>query len=381
MINVIEKISFILILILPISLITGPAIPDISITLVGFIFLIIFYKKYFTYIFSHKWALVSIIFWVFLIFISIFSENQYLAFRESIIFIRILLIPIFIYFWILSDKNKINPVVFIIFFAVVFVCLDSIYQFTNYDPQTGFGKDILGYIPNFYSRLTGPFKDLVPGAYISKFSFIGLAFIYLYIYRQGAQNILTIIYLTLVGFAIYISNEKMALATFLLGFFILILFLKNKRIILLISLLCILFSIFLVNKFHPIYNDYRVIESTPYHLGLKVEKYFACKNNKNKICKKIVNLQPNFMQVIKNFSQSTYGQIYKLGLKMWKDHPLNGVGLNNFTYLCNYDQRYKNLTSHWSSDKSIFETLRKSLFDVQGIDSDIDSSLYAEPTT
>ena len=35
----------------------------------------------------------------------------------------------------------------------------------------------------------------------------------------------------------------------------------------------------------------------------------------------------------------------------------------------------------WSSDKGIFETLRKGLFDVQGIDSDIDSSLYTEPTT
>ena len=50
-------------------------------------------------------------------------------------------------------------------------------------------------------------------------------------------------------------------------------------------------------------------------------------------------------------------------------------------YKKTYYQRYKNLTSHWSSDKSIFETLRKSLFDVQGIDSDIDSSLYTEPTT
>ena len=50
-------------------------------------------------------------------------------------------------------------------------------------------------------------------------------------------------------------------------------------------------------------------------------------------------------------------------------------------YKKTYYQRYKNLTSNWSSDKSIFETLRNSLFDVQGIDSDIDSSLYTEPTT
>ena len=28
---------------------------------------------------------------------------------------------------------------------------------------------------------------------------------------------------------------------------------------------------------------------------------------------------------------------------MWKDHPLQGIRLNNFTYLCKNDQRYKNL--------------------------------------
>ena len=33
----------------------------------------------------------------------------------------------------------------------------------------------------------------------------------------------------------------------------------------------------------------------------------------------------------------------------------------------------------WSSDSDIFKTLQKGLFDVQGIDSDIDSSLYIEP--
>ena len=39
MINKVEKFSFFLILILPFSLITGPAIPDISITLIGLCFL------------------------------------------------------------------------------------------------------------------------------------------------------------------------------------------------------------------------------------------------------------------------------------------------------------------------------------------------------
>ena len=39
MINIIEKYSYVLIIILPLSLITGPAIPDISISLIGLCFL------------------------------------------------------------------------------------------------------------------------------------------------------------------------------------------------------------------------------------------------------------------------------------------------------------------------------------------------------
>ena len=167
MINKVEKFSFFLILILPFSLITGPAIPDISITLIGLCFLsLLFFNKQFSNIYTNHWVLISIFFWFFLIFISIFSENKYLAYRDAIIFIRILSIPIFIYFWILNEEYRIKLLTLTVCLAVIFVCLDTIYQFTNYDPAVGFGKDILGFIPKseFYGRLSGPFENLVPGA-------------------------------------------------------------------------------------------------------------------------------------------------------------------------------------------------------------------------
>ena len=62
----------------------------------------------------------------------------------------------------------------IIFSCVVFVCLDCLYQFFNYRPEIGYGKDLLGFMPHWYGRLTGPFyQELIPGAYISKFGLIG----------------------------------------------------------------------------------------------------------------------------------------------------------------------------------------------------------------
>jgi len=343
MTNQITKLAYLLILILPFSLITGPAIPDISISLIGFFFLIIFFfKKKFVNFHDYPWVLISIFFWLFLIFISLFSENKYLAYRDAIIFIRLLFIPIFMYFWLLIDQKLIKKLTFFVFLAVVFVIIDTIYQFTNYSPEVGFGKDLLGFIPKaeFYGRLSGPFENLVPGAYVSKFSLIGLVFIFLYFKNKKLESLFSIIYISLSGFVTYISGERMALATYILAISILIIFLKKRKIIFLISIILILISIFLANKFHPIYNDYKIIESSPYHLGLKIEKTYKCEEKKDKECKKILNVQPSFIKVLQNFNHSSYGQIYALALKMWKDHPLQGIGLNNYYYLCKNDKRY-----------------------------------------
>ena len=99
-------------------------------------------------------------------------ENYYLSFRDALIFIRILIIPIFIYFWICKETKYIKIIICVIFISVIFVALDSLYQFSQYDPEYGFGKDIFGFRTTWYGRLTGPFKDeLIPGAYLTKFGF------------------------------------------------------------------------------------------------------------------------------------------------------------------------------------------------------------------
>ena len=137
MIKKIETFSFFLILIFPILIITGPALPDISITLIGLFFLnMLFFQKKNYEILKIRWVQLSFIFWFFLIFISLFAENKYLAYKEAFIFLRILFIPIFIYYWILTDQSKIKLALFVIIISVLFVCVDSIYQFSNYhSPQ------------------------------------------------------------------------------------------------------------------------------------------------------------------------------------------------------------------------------------------------------
>ena len=255
----------------------------------------------------------------------------------------------FLYYWILTDEIIINKLIKIIFFTIIFVSIDTLIQYTNYNPEFGFGKDIFGFTSDFYGRLTGPFyKELVPGAYISKFALIGLIYLLInFKNKKKFQSILITSYLSLAGAVCYVSGERMALATFLLGLVLLIIFFKKYRLNFLISFILIILISIILNKSHPIYNDYKVLESTPLHLGLKIEKQIKCDDGVNN-CNKIIKLQPSFFQIIKNFDKSAYGEIYNLGLKMWKDHPFKGIGLNNFNYLCKNDERYKDLIINFS---------------------------------
>ena len=96
------------------------------------------------------------------------------------------------YFWILNDEKRLKQLTLIVLITVSFVIIDTIYQFTNYDPIKGFGKDVFGFLPDseFYGRLSGPFENLVPGAYVSKFALIGLIFILLHFQNKKLQNFL-----------------------------------------------------------------------------------------------------------------------------------------------------------------------------------------------
>ena len=119
-------------LLLPLFLITGPAIPDIVITLgVLFgIYFVIYQKKYENLIKLNLFR-ISIIFWLSLILISFFSYNKTYSFQDSLIFIRFLLIPFFCYFVFFRDKKVFERLLLVLFIIVVFVSIDTIYQFIN----------------------------------------------------------------------------------------------------------------------------------------------------------------------------------------------------------------------------------------------------------
>ncbi len=344
MISVFKNIFYILFLAIPLFLITGPAIPDLIISL-GVIFalvwLIIIQKNYI--FFNSSFINISLIFWLSLIIISFFAYNKAQSFQDSIIFVRFLLIPISIYFLFFTSDKDIKKILLLIFILVLFVSIDTLFQFFNYTSKDGFGNDLIGFKTDWYGRLTGPFGDeLIPGAYISKFGLLGYAYLILS-KKYKNKIIIQISYLTLILVVCFATGERMAFATYLLALFILLIFLQKGRIVIFLSILIGLSAIFIIHKYHPFYNDFTVIESNEIHQGLKIEKTFKCEQDLNKICTKIINVQPSFKKVLTNFKTSNYGEIYLLALKMFRNNPITGVGINNYEYVCNNIPEYRSM--------------------------------------
>ncbi len=343
MILKIEKIFSYLFVLIPLFLITGPAIPDIVITM-GVLFGIyytIFLKKY-KKLLEINFVKISFLFWISLILICFFSYNKINSFQDSIIFIRFLLIPIFIFFIYFEDNKILNHAILLIFALVIFVCVDTFFQFLNYSSEHGFGRDILGFKSNWYGRLTGPFGDeLIPGSYVSKFGLVG--YVFLISHKRFKKNfIIQSFYLSSILLICFVSGERMAFATFFLGLFFLLIFLNGFRKYIFSSILLGSILIFVTVYLHPFYNDYKIIDSKQYHQGLKLEKFYKC-NNEEEICSKVINVQPSFFEIMTNFKTSAYGEIYLLSYRMFLDNPITGIGVNNFKDLCNSEENYKNL--------------------------------------
>ena len=108
---------------------------------------------------------------------------------------------------------------------------------------------------------------------------------------------------------------------------------KKYRFIFITSLICLALISSTIYFNHDHYQNYRIIESKPSHLGLVIEKYNSkCVNNEN--CSKIINVQPQFIEVLKNFSKSAYNDTFTLALDMFSSKKITGVGMNNFNYGC-----------------------------------------------
>lgn len=97
-------INIFLISFLPFFLIIGPAPADIAVSLVSANFIIYLYINKIKNIFNNKFTLFFLIFYVYLLFTSLFSENTFLSFESTLFYFRFL--PFVLCILYLIENNK-----------------------------------------------------------------------------------------------------------------------------------------------------------------------------------------------------------------------------------------------------------------------------------
>ena len=308
--NFLQNYFFLLFLLLPISIIVGPASSLINVLLIDLSFIIfIFYTKKFD-IFNHKVVRILIILYLYLIFNSFIALDFNLSINRNLGFLRfiVLFIGINYFFYYFS---KFENVLFF-WFVIISVCVFDIFF------EYFYGTNVLGFGAEDYGpRVVSFFKDEpIVGGYILGFFLIILGYLFnsYYYNHNKVKKILILLFSVLAITSIFLTGER---SNTIKSVFALILFyalnknfsIKQKFLSFFIFLLISFSSLFYINNFIPaekqsfLQNRYGEQFLNNFYSEEKREKFFK---------------------------ENIYINIYRSGINVFKNYPFFGVGTKNY---------------------------------------------------
>jgi O-antigen ligase len=296
------RVIKLLIILLPIFLITGPFLTDLSASIVGLFFLIYAYKykklEYFKNYFFYYFCFV----FFYLNIISLFSFDPKISLGVSLPFLRIILFIISLSFFFSEYKDLKFNILYIYIICLFLLFVDSIFQLYS-------GYNLFGFKMNDISRISSFFRDkYVMGSFVVRLLpfFLAISF---FIINKKKQNIVSISILILSGLLVVLSGERVSFFYYLTLIFFYFFFLKNYKIL-------IVYFIF--------------------YISLLVSLSFYNPNFINRIYKH------TFVQLneVKNFYNISYRHNlhYMTAYNIFLDNKLFGAGLKSFRYLCDNEK-------------------------------------------
>ena len=307
-----QNYFFLLFLLLPISIIVGPALSLINILLIDLSFIIfIFYTKKFD-IFNHKAVRILIILYLYLIFNSFIALDFNLSINRNFGFLRfiILFVGINYFFYYFSKFEK----VLFFWFVIISVCVfDIFFEFF-------YGTNILGFGAVAYEhghRVVSFFKDEpIIGGYISGFFFIILGYLFnSYYYNDNkVQKILILLFSVLAITSIFLTGER---SNTIKSVFALILFyalnknfsIKQKFLSFFIFLFIAFSALIYTNNFIP-FEKQSFLQN---RYGDQFLNNFSSEEKREKF-----------------FKENVYFNLYRSGINVFKNYPFFGVGTKNY---------------------------------------------------
>jgi len=291
----------ILFLIIPIALITGPAIPDIIVSLIAFYFLIksVLHKQWNYY--KNPIFFGFFIFSCYGIIRSLFSDMpiESLTNEGSLFYFR------YIFFamgtWFLLDKNPqlSKCIMTVSILCLILVCFDGLFQYL-------FGTNIFGIKAISSFRITGLFgNEPIMGRYIAMLSIFTFALIYQNILKTKRYFILAITFLVMSEVVVFLSGERVPLFYVTIFSISIIIFLPFYRFYRIIGFLVSTIIIIVILQYNPSAKE-RMITQT---------------------LKEISTTKLSYLPYNKSYEEH-----YVSAIAMFYDSPLFGVGTNTFRF-------------------------------------------------
>jgi O-antigen ligase len=319
-----NKILSFLILIFPISLITGPLIPEIILAIVSIAinYQIIKNKKFHYYKF--QFSNFFLIFWLYLIVNSVFAENPLWSLRTSIFYFRYYIFSISIFYLIENKLLNLKTLSILIMSVFCVLIFDLFIQYY-------FGQNLLGLLPseNRYSGLFG--EELILGSYLIKLFPLLLALVFLK--KNNSNQLFYIIFFNpIIVLGLILTGERTAsflgLIFIILASFILLKKYKYK-LLYLFSLIIIFLGILQIS---PNLKGRFINDTLDYIIETRLNKIQNVENLQLEI-----NQNEKNIYIISKLHHGHYLSAYKLFL----EKPIFGNGVNSFRNKCiKFDHEY-----------------------------------------
>ena len=324
-----QNIIYFLIIFLPITLVTGPFLSDLSVSLITLLFLYISFRNklysYYLNIFSKFFG----IFFILLLIVSFFSIDPLISLKKTIFYFRFWIFSLAVWY-ILDNKNDLIKNL-IISFSIIFIVLilDGYFQF--FFKENIFGWPIQG------TRLSSLFKDeLILGSYLSRLLPLYFAMlIYVKFNENKYKYILFFTIFVCIECLTFLSGERVAFFYINLSSFFLIIMMKNYKLFRGLSIITSVILIFFLINLYPKSND-RMINQTISQLGFNNSLNLSNEKKSNEI-KQIDTTEDKSKN--KYIFSVEHQNHYISSLKMFKDNKLTGVGPRMFRYMCSL-QKY-----------------------------------------
>ena len=297
---------------IPFFLITGPFLSDLSISLIGILFILYCFKeKNFSY-FRNRYFYFFLIFWGYLILNSIFNNFNIDSLKISFFYFRYGVFVVAIVTLLNNNDKFIKYFFYCIFICFTALILDGFYQYL-------FGENILGW-KNF-SRTSSFFGDeQILGSYLSRLwpIFFGLS---IYVFNQKNKLFFVLILIFILSEAlIFLSGDRSAFFYINLSAVFVILFSQKLYKLRLFTLLSSVLLLIVISFINPTAKE-RVFDQTLDQMNLTNEA--------------------NKEGQIYIFTEA-HNEMYISAYKMFLDNKIIGVGVKNFRNICNNPKYFVN---------------------------------------